>query len=247
MKPQLIRLSLFYFFLSLLLGFAIFIAYLYYSRDVSALISQYPYVSKEGVVLKDKKPSHWLSLKEMSLYAKSAIVLSEDWAFYQHQGIDFNQLEEVLKNVGKVKKIRGASTISQQTIKNIYLTEDRTLLRKLHELVLTYKMESALSKDRILEIYLNSIEYGPGIIGMKAAARHYFKKRAMDLSPREAAFIALMLPSPIRYYTSFKKKRLTTFASKRIQEILEKMRMAKVITPEVYRSELMNRFVWELD
>lgn len=246
MKPQLIRQILIISFLGLL-GLGFFVVYLYQSRDVKVLIDKYPHVEREGVLIKDKKPFYWISLSQMSVFAKSAIVLSEDWAFYQHQGIDFKQLEEVLRSMGTVKKIRGASTISQQTIKNIFLTEDRTILRKLHELILTYKMESTISKDRILEIYLNSIEYGPGIIGLKSAAKHYFKKRAIDLSPRESAFIALMLPSPIRYYTSFKKKKLTPFATKRIQEILEKMRMAKVISPEVYQAELNSKFDWELD
>jgi monofunctional glycosyltransferase len=130
-------------------------------------------------------------------------------------------------------------------VKNVYLSDSRTLWRKLHEIILAFKVEEVLSKERILEIYFNCIEYGPGIYGIKNASHHYFRKHPSALTPREAAFLAMLLPSPKRYYISFKKKQLTKFAQIRIKAILTKMRMGKIITPEQYQSELDKKFSWE--
>jgi monofunctional biosynthetic peptidoglycan transglycosylase len=145
----------------------------------------------------------------------------------------------------KGDRFRGASTISQQMVKNVYLSESRTPWRKIHEIILTHKVEEALSKDRILEVYLNSIEFGPAIYGIKEASYHYFKKHPSELSPREGAFIAMLLPSPKKYYVSFKKKSLTKFAQGRIKAILRKMKMAKIISEERMQTELVTPFSWE--
>lgn len=223
--------------------------YMYFSHDVSRLKDEFPHLKITGneveVVIKSGKPSHWVRLKEISSYGKWAIIFSEDWAFYQHAGLDVEQIKVAMTEMLQAERFRGASTITQQMVKNVYLSESRTLWRKLHEIVLAQKVENVLTKARILEIYLNSIEFGPGIYGMKAAAKHYFKKRPAHLSPKESAFLAMLLPSPKRYYVSFKKRRLTKFANIRIKAILRKMRMGKIITPAQYEYEVSRKFNWE--
>ncbi len=228
------------------------ILYFYILRhhDVERLKILYPVVkiiSKKEVEVSfsPKKPSYWISLKDISKAGQWAIILSEDWAFFQHHGVDVEQMKVALNEMWTEKRFRGASTISQQMVKNIFLTEDRTIWRKINEYILVQETEKYLSKEKILEVYLNSIEYGPGIYGIKAASNHYFKKRPSQLSPREGAFLAMLLPSPKKYYLSFKRKRLTTFAKARIKSVLEKMRMGKIISPERYEQELSEKFGWE--
>jgi len=230
---------------------AVFIPlYMYFSVDVSALANQYPHLKiknqrVESLEIQKKRPGYWSPLNQISSYGKWAIILSEDWAFYQHQGVDTEQMKVALEEMVSEFRFRGASTITQQMVKNVFLSDARSLWRKTHELILTHKVESHLSKSRILEIYLNSIEYGPGIYGIRNASKHYFRKDPAYLNPREAAFLAMLLPSPKRYYESFRKKSLTPFARKRVKAILQKMKMAKVITSDQYSDYLYSQFFWE--
>ena len=224
--------------------------YMYFSDDVSLLNSQYPHLKIDPsnavtVTIRPGLPRHWVNLKNISSYGKWAIILTEDWAYYQHQGLDVEQIKVALNEMMSADRFRGASTITQQMVKNVLLSEYPTLWRKLHEIILAQKVEKVLSKGRILELYLNSIEFGPGIYGIKSASFHYFKKHPSNLSPRESAFLAMLLPSPKRYYVSFKKKRLTKFAALRIKAILVKMRMGKIISPQLYEGELHSKFSWE--
>ena len=209
--------------------------YMYFSHDVYELSSGYPQSHKKD----------WVSLKQISKYGIWSIVLSEDWGFYQHEGIDLKQIKVALGEMVEGDRFRGASTITQQMVKNVYLTEDRTLWRKLHEIILAQKVEKVLHKNRILEIYLNVIEFGPEIIGIKKASYHYFKKHPSELNPREAAFLAMLLPSPKRYYISFKNRKLTPFAVERVNDILVKMRMGKILTPSEYLMWKSYKFKWE--
>lgn len=224
--------------------------YMYFSYDVYSLKEEYPHpenVSQEEVdfEIRPGKPKSWTPLKHVSRYAKWAIVFSEDWAFYDHQGIDVNQIKAAVADMVKVTRFRGASTITQQMVKNVFLSDSRTLWRKLHEIILAQKVEKVLTKDRILEIYLNCIEFGPGIYGIRAASYHYFKKHPSALKAREGAFLAMLLPSPKRYYVSFEKRKLTKFAKLRIKAILKKMKMGKVISPDLFQFEVRRRFLWE--
>lgn len=224
--------------------------YMYFSHDVTILVRQYPHVKmlKDGEVhvhIKPVRPAYWVQLGSISRYARGAIVLSEDWAFFDHEGVDVEQMKVALSEMVDEGRFRGASTITQQMVKNVFLSDSRTLWRKLHEILLAHKVDKHLSKNRILEIYLNSIEYGPRLYGIKAAAKHYFGKTPAALSPKESAFLAMLLPSPKRYYISFSKKRLTKFASSRIKAILKKMRMGKVITPDQYEAEMGTALSWE--
>lgn len=224
--------------------------YMYYSHDVTVLKELYPHnIEKKEYfpVYQFRKgaPKQWTKLKHISTYAKWAIVLSEDWGFYQHTGIDLVQVKIALDEMFKNKRFRGASTITQQMVKNVFLSQDRTLWRKVHEIILAQKVEKTLSKDRILEAYLNCIEMGPGIFGINKASWHYFNKHPSALNAREAAFIAMLLPSPKRYYSSFKSKKLTKFASNRVNAILIKLRMAQVLSRENYELAKVTRYSWE--
>lgn len=223
---------------------------MYFSDDVSLLKTFYPHnISKvkdsPEYELKAGVPKNWSKLNQISSYAKWAIIFSEDWSFYQHEGLDYVQMRSALDDMLDDKRYRGASTITQQMVKNIFLSQKKTITRKFHEFILTYKVEKAISKARILEVYLNCIEYGPGIYGIKNAAYHYFKKSPAHLTPKEGAFLAMLLPSPKRYYISFKRKELTLFAKKRIEAILVKMRMGKVLTFSEYENQKNTPLIWE--
>jgi monofunctional biosynthetic peptidoglycan transglycosylase len=233
------------FFFLASLGVFLIPVYMYFSHDVDFLNNQYPVRGDQEVRFETVKPQNWVELREMSPFAKWAIVLSEDWAFYQHAGIDIKQIRVALNEMVEDRRFRGASTITQQLVKNVFLSDDRTLWRKVHEIILAHKIEKVLSKDRILEIYLNIIQFGPSQYGIKAAAEHYFNKSPAEVTPKEAAFLAMLLPSPNRYYNSFKKRELSSFAFTRIDTILAKLRMGKVISPERYQLEKATPLIWE--
>lgn len=224
--------------------------YMYFSHDVEKLKTQWPHITEPvpGEAesrLEKSKPKNWVALNQISSFAKWAIVLSEDWSFYQHEGVDVEQMKVALGEMMTGDRFRGASTITQQMVKNVFLSEQRTLWRKIHELILAQKVEKVLTKDKILEVYLNVIEFGPSIYGIKKASYHYFKKSPAALNPSESAFLAMLLPSPKRYYVSYKKKKLTKFARKRVNAILKKLRMGKVITFPQYDTEVNSKLAWE--
>jgi monofunctional glycosyltransferase len=141
----------------------------------------------------------WVSFKELSPHLQLAVICSEDQDFLEHEGFDFEAIEKAYKYNKTHKKKRGASTISQQTAKNAFLWPSRSWLRKGFEVYFTAISELIWSKERIMTVYLNIIEFGDGIYGAEAAARHYFNKSAKDLNRQEAALLASVLPNPIIY------------------------------------------------
>jgi monofunctional biosynthetic peptidoglycan transglycosylase len=143
----------------------------------------------------------YVSFKEMGTQAPLAVMAAEDQLFVSHHGFDWDAIQKALKynNNPKHKKVRGGSTISQQTAKNVFLWQQRSWLRKGLELMHTFLIELIWGKQRILEMYLNVAEMGEGIFGIEAAAQHYFHKSAKKLSASEAAAIAAVLPSPKRF------------------------------------------------
>ena len=159
----------------------------------------------------------WVSYAQISDHLKRAVIASEDATFIEHEGIDVEALEKAWDKNAKAEqrtaqlthknpnakpaRIMGGSTITQQLAKNLFLSGERTLLRKGQELVLTVMLETLLSKQRILEIYLNSVEWGQGVFGAEAAAQHYYRKPASQLSAFEAARLAVMLPRPKYFET----------------------------------------------
>lgn len=151
-----------------------------------------------GDELKLKK--EWVSIKDISPNLQTAVVASEDIHFLTHFGFDFEAIQKANKLNKKGSKLRGASTISQQTAKNVFLWPGRSWVRKGVEAYFTLLIETFWSKERIMEIYLNVIEMGDGIYGSEAAAQKYFKKSAADLTKGQAALIAAVLPNPRRWH-----------------------------------------------
>jgi monofunctional biosynthetic peptidoglycan transglycosylase len=151
----------------------------------------------------------WVPYTRISQTLKRAVLVAEDDAFWQHEGIDMEQLKISIKNdIEKGKAIRGGSTITQQLAKNLYLSPSRDPVRKLRELIIARRMEAALSKGRIFEIYLNVIEWGDGIWGVEAAARSYFGTSASALSPDQAALLAGAIINPRVYSPAHPNTRL---------------------------------------
>lgn len=136
---------------------------------------------------------------QISGEAKLAVVASEDQLFFNHNGFDWKSIQEAMKKNKKSRRVRGASTLSQQVAKNIFLWQGRNWFRKGLEVYFTFMIEFVWGKQRILEVYLNESEMGKGVFGVEAAARRYFKKPAAKLTTSEAAMIASVLPNPKRY------------------------------------------------
>jgi monofunctional biosynthetic peptidoglycan transglycosylase len=146
------------------------------------------------------QPMTWRPLSQMAPALRHAVIVAEDANFYRHHGIDWEAAWEALeRNVEERRLYRGGSTITQQLAKNLYLDPEKTLWRKFTEALIALRMERRLKKARILELYLNVVEWGRGIYGADAAARHYFNTLAAELTIQEAAWLAAILPSPLRY------------------------------------------------
>ena len=142
----------------------------------------------------------WVSLPNISPYLVKAIIIAEDDKFWSHRGFDMDAIQNALeKNIEKGKFKFGGSTISQQLVKNLYLTPAKNPVRKLKEAIITWRIEQAISKRRILELYLNVVEWGNGIFGAEMASQRYFGKPAALLTAEEAAKLAVILPNPIRF------------------------------------------------
>jgi len=151
----------------------------------------------DGKEMKLKKD--WESLDEIAPHLQLAVVCTEDQNFLLHYGFDFKALKKAMLNNEKGKRLRGGSTISQQTAKNVFLWDGRNYLRKAFEAYFTLLIEVFWSKERIMEVYLNVVEFGDGVYGAEAASQHYFKKSAAKLSREEAAVLACLLPNPRSY------------------------------------------------
>lgn len=183
----------------------------------------------------DRKFRIWVPVSGLPDIVINAVVIAEDDTFFEHHGVNYKATREaMLHDVRKRRFSRGGSTITQQMIKNVLLSREKTLARKLREYVLARKAEEILTKHRILEIYLNEVEWGVNIYGIEAASRYYFDKRASQLTPAEAALLAGMLPNP-RYYNPFKRPEKARDRQKRV---LFNMQQAKLITPEEYAEAL---------
>jgi monofunctional biosynthetic peptidoglycan transglycosylase len=180
--------------------------------------------------LRDKNPKAqleqvWVPYQRISNNLKRAVIASEDGNFLEHDGVDWDALEKAYeRNNKRHKVIGGGSTITQQLAKNLFLSGSRNYLRKGQELVIAYMLEGVMSKQRILEIYLNVVEFGSGVFGAEAAARHYYRTTAAALSPAQAARLAVMLPNP-RYYD---RHRDTSYLARRSAIIQRRMNAAEL-------------------
>ena len=143
----------------------------------------------------------WVPLSNISPYLVKAVLIAEDDKFWSHEGFDFEAMQKALERDIKAKRFKfGGSTISQQLARNLYLSTAKNPLRKMREAIITWRMEKVLSKKRILELYLNVVEWGEEIFGVEAASRHYYGKPSSELTPQDAARLAAVLPNPRRYH-----------------------------------------------
>jgi monofunctional glycosyltransferase len=171
----------------------------------------------------------WVNLAQISPYAIKAVIIAEDDKFWFHEGFDFEAMQKaIVKDIKKKKFKAGGSTISQQLAKNLYLSPEKNPLRKIKEAVLTWRIERNLSKKRIIELYLNVAEWGDGLFGIEAAARHYYEKPALFLTAEEAARLAAALPNPRRYNPAA----ASGFAKNRAEAIYRIMLRRGIVIPE---------------
>lgn len=165
-----------------------------------------------------KRQWMWVPLSRISPHLRHAVVAAEDALFFTHEGFDWEGIKDAAMHNLEVREFkRGGSTITQQLAKNLYLSSERSLFRKAKEALITRELEQRLSKKRILELYLNVAEWGHGVYGAEAAARHHFGKPSHELTADEAAWLAAILPSPRRY----DPLRKTTFLTRRHERILK--------------------------
>jgi monofunctional glycosyltransferase len=208
----------------LILAILTFIAAFYlFSPNVSSLASSNPTTTafielynqkanKDGLI-----PSlqwKWVSLEEISPVLISSILHTEDTTFWDHHGFEWSQIKRAFQIIWQQHHIiTGGSTITQQVAKNLYLYPDRTLFRKCREFLITHQLEQNLSKERILEIYLNIVEWGDGIFGIEAASQYWFHCSAKELNPHQAVSLAFVLPNPHKRNPTKLSKRLTVYAN----------------------------------
>ncbi len=175
----------------------------------------------------------FVPLGELPSHLVRAVLESEDGGFYGHKGFDLFEVQEALSNGGR---LRGASTLTQQLAKNLFLSRDRTLSRKAKEALATLALEAAVGKRRILEIYLNLAEWGDGVNGIGEAAQHWFGKDARALSPKEAVMLATVIPNPVRYEMYLRRGALTPAWEARVQDLLEKLHTTGVLDDEGFHA-----------
>lgn len=194
-----------------------------------------------------KKYQIWMPMEQISPHLQRAVLAGEDARYFQHQGFDWDSInkawEEAKREAEKEAKAegeydenawippmpqfkRGASTVTQQLAKNLYLSEERSFLRKGREALITYFLEKELSKKRILEIYLNVIEWGDGVYGAEAASRFYFNKSASNLTPAEAAYLSAMIPSPLNVFNPKKNPKRVKSRQRVIQRGMNHIKLA---------------------
>jgi len=210
------------------------VAYLSSPR-VSMMITVKDWNRRDHPFVVGPRNPYWTPYGAIPPALKKAVVASEDSNFYSHEGLDYEAMKEAIRaDLQKGKFVRGGSTITQQLAKNLFLTREKTISRKIRELILARRLDDALSKARILELYLNVVELGPMVYGVGHAARYYFGKSASSLTVRECAFLAAMLPGP-KVYNPYRKMDRVVNRSNRI---LRRMVAARMITRGEYETAL---------
>jgi monofunctional biosynthetic peptidoglycan transglycosylase len=188
------------------------------------------FMRRQLTVLREKNPKaqlkhKWVPYNRISGHLKRAIIAAEDANFSEHEGVDWDAMQKAYeKNLKKGRVVAGGSTITQQLAKNLFLSGERSYLRKAQEVAITYMLENLMSKERIFEVYLNVVEWGNGVFGAEAAAQHYFGVPAASLGPAQAARLAVMLPKP-RFYD---RNRGSAYLARRSELILRRMNAAEL-------------------
>lgn len=188
------------------------------------------FMDRQLSILQEKNPKaqlkhKWVPYNRISNHLKRAIIAAEDSNFSDHEGVDWEAMQKAYeRNTKKGKVVAGGSTITQQLAKNLFLSGERSYLRKAQEVIITYMLEIMMDKERIFEIYLNVVEWGVGVFGAEAAAQHYYGVSAAGLSSAQAARLAVMLPKP-RFYD---KNRNSGYLARRTDLIMRRMRAAEL-------------------
>ncbi|MEC7119993.1 MAG: monofunctional biosynthetic peptidoglycan transglycosylase [Pseudomonadota bacterium] len=207
MKKLLVRIALVVMSVVLLIQLIVFAALMVWrTQPVERSMFMHRYVwSGQQPELKHQ----WVDGNQISVHLKRALIAGEDAKFVQHHGFDWDGIQAALKrNESRGEVVAGGSTISQQLAKNLFLWNERSYIRKAQEAVITVMIERLWSKDRILTVYLNSIEFGQGIYGAEAAARHYYGRSAKNLSRQQAARLASLVPNPVYYQANPNHRRV---------------------------------------
>ncbi len=186
----------------------------------------------------------WTALRDISREFLYSVVVSEDATFFEHEGFNIEMiLSSLAENLKEGKHAYGASTISQQVAKNLFLTNEKTYTRKLKEFLITRKLEKRFKKNELIEVYLNVAEFGPDVFGAYAASHEYFKMNPSDINAAQGAFIALMLPSPKRnYFSIYQNKNLTKVKTRRIERVLRDMLYEEYLSEPQYHRYVRYRY-----
>lgn len=207
-----------FFFLSFSVGYVLLMRYIPATLTPLKIVKLIENASDKGVII----DSHWRSLGKINMSMVKAVMASEDNNFLIHYGFDWQAIDKAIKHNKRGKKLRGASTISQQTAKNMFCFPDRTWIRKGFETYYTVLIETFWSKNRIMEVYLNVIEVHPNVYGVEAAAKNFFKKEAEHLNNYDAALIATVLPNPRRMNLAAPSSYMNSRAS-RIRSLMRQL------------------------
>src|SRR6185436_3700691 len=177
----------------------------------------------------------YVPIAEMPKHVPKAVLSSEDAGFFAHRGFDLEEMRNsVMRALKSGERARGASTISQQLTKNLFLGRERTAARKVREALITMALEASIPKNRLLEVYLNIIEWGPGIYGIGEAAHHYFCVDARQLTAKQAAFLASIIPNPVKYHVMYETGTLLPAWPQKIREVLYHMYANEFLTARQY-------------
>ena len=190
---------------------------------------------------------NYVNLHDISPYVLHAVIAAEDGTFYSHKGFDWHEIKQSMNaNMHAGGFRRGGSTLTQQLAKNVFLGSEKSLWRKAKEAYLAHAIERRFDKNFILEKYLNVVEFGPNIFGVKAAAQHYFQKSPAQLHPLESAYLAMLLPNPKKYSQSSRAGRLTPYAQKMVSVILQRMKSFGKLSASAYQTAMtaMGGFPW---
>ncbi|HVE85766.1 MAG TPA: biosynthetic peptidoglycan transglycosylase [Myxococcales bacterium] len=190
----------------------------------------------------------YVPFRELPPHVPRAILVSEDAGFFGHRGFDFDEIRQsIVRALRTGARVRGASTVTQQLTKNLFLSRERTYARKVREALITVALEATVPKERLLEVYLNLIEWGPDVYGIGEAAQHYFGVDARQLTAKQAAFLGTIIPNPVRYHFLFERGELTPVWDQHVADVLAGMRENEYLDDAGYQAALAEPLVFRRD
>lgn len=208
---------------------------------------EYDFINENGIkrtIFVGESNPHFTPFAMLPQHLVWAVVISEDAGFFLHNGIDFQELNAAVNDNIQNHRLRGGSTIPQQLAKNLFLSREKTLLRKLREVLLSIELDATLSKERLLEIYFNIVEWAPGIFGIADAAEYYFAKRPEDLTALESAYLASVIPGPSKYHYQFLTKNVSENWYKNLFRLLGIMNTTGHLSDEEYEKALYQTLIF---